>query len=46
MVHKESNIHFLATSNIAPPLKMLDGIVEQLEYVVSTIYYVLYHEIC
>ncbi|KAJ7716484.1 hypothetical protein DFH07DRAFT_907412 [Mycena maculata] len=30
-VHLESNIHFLATSNIAPPLEMLDGIVEQLE---------------
>ncbi|KAI6044629.1 hypothetical protein EDC04DRAFT_2865842 [Pisolithus marmoratus] len=31
MVHKECNIHFLATSNIAPPLEMLDGIVHQLE---------------
>ncbi|KAI6152475.1 hypothetical protein BKA82DRAFT_19159 [Pisolithus tinctorius] len=31
MVHKESNIHFLAMSNIAPPLEMLDGIVDQLE---------------
>jgi ribulose-5-phosphate 4-epimerase/fuculose-1-phosphate aldolase len=30
---KEYNIHFLSTSNIAPPLEMLDGIVEQLEYV-------------
>ncbi|KAL1692476.1 hypothetical protein GGG16DRAFT_51549 [Schizophyllum commune] len=30
-VHKESSIHFLSTSNIAPPLEMLDGIVEQLE---------------
>ncbi|KAL0575042.1 hypothetical protein V5O48_006915 [Marasmius crinis-equi] len=29
-VHHESNIHFLCTSNIAPPLEMLDGIVEQL----------------
>jgi hypothetical protein len=29
---KEFNIHFLSTSNIAPPLEMLDGIVEQLEY--------------
>lgn len=29
---KEFNIHFLATSNIAPPLEMLDGIVEQLRY--------------
>ncbi|KAI5985257.1 hypothetical protein EDD15DRAFT_2511676 [Pisolithus albus] len=31
MVHKECNIHFLATSNIAPPLEMLDGVVDQLE---------------
>ncbi|KAJ7919964.1 hypothetical protein B0H13DRAFT_2230810 [Mycena leptocephala] len=30
-VHRESNIHFLATSNVAPPLEMLDGIAEQLE---------------
>ncbi|KAF7316638.1 hypothetical protein HMN09_00396400 [Mycena chlorophos] len=30
LVHLESNIHFLATSNIAPPLEMLDGIVDQL----------------
>ncbi|KAJ3727646.1 hypothetical protein C8R42DRAFT_572308 [Lentinula raphanica] len=30
-VHQESNIHFLCTSNTAPPLEMLDGIVEQLE---------------
>ncbi|KAJ3009280.1 hypothetical protein NUW54_g2837 [Trametes sanguinea] len=30
LVHQEYNIHFLATSNIAPPLEMLDGIVEQL----------------
>lgn len=30
---KEYNIRFLSTSNIAPPLEMLDGIVEQLEYV-------------
>ena len=28
---KEFNIHFLSTSNIVPPLEMLDGIVEQLE---------------
>jgi hypothetical protein len=28
---KEFNIHFLSTSNIAPPLEMLDGIVEQVE---------------
>ncbi|KAJ3765415.1 hypothetical protein FB446DRAFT_795072 [Lentinula raphanica] len=30
-VHKQSNIHFLSTSNLAPPLEMLDGVVEQLE---------------
>jgi hypothetical protein len=28
---KEFNIHFLSTSNIAPPLEMMDGIIEQLE---------------
>ncbi|KAI9069821.1 hypothetical protein FKP32DRAFT_1558980 [Trametes sanguinea] len=28
---KEFNIHFLTTSNIAPPLEMMDGVVEQLE---------------
>ncbi|KAJ7751599.1 hypothetical protein B0H16DRAFT_1839904 [Mycena metata] len=28
---KEFNIHFLCTSNLARPLEMLDGIVEQLE---------------
>ncbi|KAJ6563200.1 hypothetical protein B0H10DRAFT_1843918 [Mycena sp. CBHHK59/15] len=32
-VHRESNIHFLSTSNIAPPLEMLDGIVDQLQCV-------------
>ncbi|KAG6819617.1 hypothetical protein H0H93_010245 [Arthromyces matolae] len=30
-VHQEYNIHFLCTSNIAPPLEMLGGIVDQLE---------------
>ncbi|KAF8232753.1 hypothetical protein L208DRAFT_1270426, partial [Tricholoma matsutake] len=30
-LQKEYNIHFLSTSNIAPPLEMLDGIVEQLK---------------
>ncbi|KAF7325590.1 hypothetical protein MKEN_00408600 [Mycena kentingensis (nom. inval.)] len=30
-VHREFNIHFLATSNLAPPLEMLDGITEQLD---------------
>ncbi|KAG8953004.1 hypothetical protein FRC03_011958 [Tulasnella sp. 419] len=29
-VQREYNVHFLSTSNIAPPLEMLDGIVEQL----------------
>ncbi|KAJ7857099.1 hypothetical protein B0H14DRAFT_2578514 [Mycena olivaceomarginata] len=28
---KEYNVHFLCTSNIAPPLEMLDGILDQLE---------------
>ncbi|KAK0462782.1 hypothetical protein IW261DRAFT_1613923 [Armillaria novae-zelandiae] len=28
---KDYNVHFLSTSNIAPPLEMLDGIVQQLE---------------
>ena len=32
-VHKEYNIHFLCTSNVAPPLEMSEGIVKQLEYV-------------
>lgn len=30
-VHLEYNVHFLCTSNIAPPLEMLDGIVDQFE---------------
>jgi len=30
---KEFNIHFLCTSNLAPPLEMLDGVIDQLEYV-------------
>ncbi|KAJ3916301.1 hypothetical protein F5877DRAFT_91854 [Lentinula edodes] len=29
--HQESNVHFLCTSNLAPPLEMLDGIMKQLE---------------
>ncbi|KAJ7793620.1 hypothetical protein B0H14DRAFT_2393239, partial [Mycena olivaceomarginata] len=37
-VHRESNIHFLAKSNIAPPLEMLDGIVDQLECVFYWLY--------
>lgn len=32
-VHREYNVHFLCTSNLAPPLEMLDGVVDQLEYV-------------
>jgi hypothetical protein len=31
LVHRESNIHFLCTSNLAPPLEMLDGIAGHLE---------------
>ncbi|KAK7464119.1 hypothetical protein VKT23_006283 [Stygiomarasmius scandens] len=30
-VHRETNIHFVCTSNSAPPLEMLDGIVDQLD---------------
>ncbi|KDQ25284.1 hypothetical protein PLEOSDRAFT_1027446, partial [Pleurotus ostreatus PC15] len=30
-VHQASNIHFLCTSNLSPPLEMLDGIVDQLD---------------
>ncbi|KAK7438400.1 hypothetical protein VKT23_018013 [Stygiomarasmius scandens] len=30
-VHSEYHVHFLATSNIAPPLEMLDGIADQIE---------------
>jgi len=33
-VHQEYNVHFLCTSNLAPPLEMLDGIVDQLESVI------------
>ncbi|KAF9472390.1 hypothetical protein BDN70DRAFT_938219 [Pholiota conissans] len=28
---KEYNVHFLRTSNIAPPLEMMDGVVQQIE---------------
>jgi hypothetical protein len=31
IVHHKINIHFLSTSNTAPPLEMLDGIVDQLK---------------
>ncbi|KAJ6623693.1 hypothetical protein B0H10DRAFT_1943766 [Mycena sp. CBHHK59/15] len=34
-VHHESNIHFLSTSNVSPPLEMLDEIADQLECVAS-----------
>ncbi|KAG2336714.1 hypothetical protein BDR05DRAFT_896352 [Suillus weaverae] len=29
-VHQEYNVHFLCTSNLAPPLEMLNGIVDRL----------------
>ncbi|KAL1722272.1 hypothetical protein EV715DRAFT_193061, partial [Schizophyllum commune] len=29
--HRESNVHFICTSNAAPPLEMLDGIMEDIE---------------
>ncbi|ETW79803.1 hypothetical protein HETIRDRAFT_48824 [Heterobasidion irregulare TC 32-1] len=31
MAQKQYNVHFLATSNIAPPLEMLDGVAADLE---------------
>ncbi|KAI0309831.1 hypothetical protein OF83DRAFT_1179167 [Amylostereum chailletii] len=31
MAQQQYNVHFLSTSNLAPPLEMLDGIVAQLE---------------
>ncbi len=31
--HKEYNIHFLCTSNLAAPLEMLDGIADQIAYI-------------
>ena len=34
-VLKEYNIHFLSTSNIAPPLEMLDGISSQIQCVLT-----------
>lgn len=30
---KEYNIHFLCTSNLAPPLEMMEGVVDQIKYV-------------
>ena len=30
-IHLEYNVHFLTTSNIAEPLELIEGIVEQLE---------------
>jgi len=38
---KEYNIHFICTSNLAPPLEMLDGVVQQIEY----IFFSLCHEV-
>ena len=35
---KEYNVHFLTTSNLAPPLEMLEGIVGQLR----SVYYFLF----
>jgi hypothetical protein len=32
---KEYNVHFLCTSNLAPPLEMMDGVVTQIELVIS-----------
>ena len=32
-IHLEYNVHFLTTSNIAEPLELVEGIVEQIEYV-------------
>lgn len=31
LAQKQYNVHFLSTSNIAPPLEMMDGVVTQLE---------------
>lgn len=28
---KEYNIHFLSTSNLAPPLEQMDGVIDQLK---------------
>ena len=33
-LHLEYNVHFISTSNISPPLEMLDAIVDQLLYVI------------
>ncbi|KAI0258001.1 hypothetical protein BC834DRAFT_964009 [Gloeopeniophorella convolvens] len=32
LLQQEYNVHFLCTSNIAPPLEMMDGLVQQLEH--------------
>ncbi|KAL1674251.1 hypothetical protein EV122DRAFT_282209 [Schizophyllum commune] len=29
--HQEANVHFLCTSNVAPPLEMLEGVVDEFE---------------
>jgi hypothetical protein len=31
--HKELYTHFICTSNSAPPLEMLEGVVQEFEYV-------------
>ena len=36
---QEYNVHFLCTSNTAPPLEMLDGILNQLESVLSSVFF-------
>ena len=35
---QEYNVHFLSTSNLVPPLEMLDKIVTQLEYVMCSLW--------
>ena len=37
MAQKQYNVHFLSTSNIAPPLEMLDGVVTELESVFTIV---------
>jgi hypothetical protein len=34
---KEYNVHFLCTSNKAPPLEMLDGVLDQIECVIPNL---------
>jgi hypothetical protein len=37
-VHRESNVHFLGTSNVASAMEMLDGVASQIEYVPILLY--------